>query len=601
MSVLEMIPIKKIVAGENPRGSIDVKGEKFKELCSSIEAQGILQPILVGPSNGDATHKVIAGHRRFAAAAKLKLPELPALIVDFEGSELIASLIENVQREDLSPVAEARAIKELQERHNFTQVQAGVALSKSERWVRERLRLLPLPPKTQKAYDEGDLPLESLVTVEKLAKQAPQAAEALAVAAGKSDDVRNAVGGNRVSDALEYIEEDKGADPLGCMLRVRAHGGVVEFEDLVKGGATKKQLDAAKNALAESKNLASTYKRVGGWINDRDLDYQQLGPDGLAEAKAYGCLLELNDGMYITDVEWLADRFVDLQKRQQQSLTDKISARKREKSDGKGDEKGADDEKAKEAKKKQRADEQQQREDARTTNLELGQLAQRAFAKFKLSLDEEKLIALMIVGKSPGDVATRGLVYCHHDLQEVETLKNGRARVTYTDKHEAGQALLKEIKNAKRAGEPLALALRTVILAHYADQTCVAPSSRSYFDITQVADREVVGLIESIADQRNLLPETIKVGKAKAKAIHAEKREMTLLLMVKASRSKLGVSRDLLVAATTITPDLVDAAVKRKHLKEHTNADDLKYSITAAGTKRLEKLKAAEKEREAAA
>lgn len=610
---LSVIATKQIAAGdENPRGKVDTKSEKFKELCASIEARGILQPILVGPANGNGKHPVVAGYRRHAAARKLKLAEIPAMVLDLEGSELLAALTENIQREDLSPVAEAQAIHQLQERHGFTQVQAGEALSKSERWVRERLRLLRLPEKTQVAYDAGALPLESLVPVEKVAEQAPKVVEAIAAAAAEDEGVRKAVGADNVPGVLSYLIEQSaedlnkdGTSKLGCLVEVNGRGhmrGQVTYEALVVAGAAHEQLKAVKDKLAEAKDLIGRLEKLDRYGYHRMPDPMRFDGDDCDAAKTYGCLLEIDGFAYVTDASWLADRFLQFIEGQIKEVNGKIEAKKREKSGSKTKaEKGSLEEKAaKEERKRQREAEQLHREEVRAANLELGQRTERVLRSPKLSLEEAKLIALMVVGNSAEDLGARGLIYCYHDYQTEEQLKNGRTKVTYEAGRVAGEDLVKAIHAAKKPEEALGLALRPMVLATFADQTCVAPSSQSYYSIKRGADDEILGLIQTIATKRQVLPDVVRKRLEEQRQVEAEELEIFILDEAKRNRAKMGAPRGDLLSYYHVTPHAIDAAVDAKRLKQHGEGDEASYTITAAGKKRLEKLEAAAKERQAA-
>src|SRR5512146_1288933 len=141
---LESVAIREVALGENPRQKVEPGDRAFEELVSSIAQHGVITPVLLGPPiEGTTMHPLIAGNRRVAAAAAAGLEEVPAMIVDRPGAEFILAVTENVQREDLSAVEEAEALDRL--RHapfNMKQAEAAQALGKSERWARDRLRLL---------------------------------------------------------------------------------------------------------------------------------------------------------------------------------------------------------------------------------------------------------------------------------------------------------------------------------------------------------------------------------------------------------------------------------------------------------------------------
>jgi ParB family chromosome partitioning protein len=606
MPALQMIPTNEIAAGEdNPRGAIDTKGKSFKELCASIEARGVLQPILVSPANGNGKFGVIAGYRRHAAATALKLDEVPAMVMDLQGAELIAALTENIQREALSPVAEAEAIKRLREEHGFSQEQAAEALGKSVRWARDREKLVSLPAKAKEAFDKGAIPLEAGPEIAKIAEKAPKAAEALAVrairdsglAASASEEAETAVLNladkrDLVVAIEEAIEQEQGeASAAHFLYEVDWY---IELSDLERANVPDKFLAPLREGFEKLKNL-DRWAKV------------QWDEAVIDQARAFGCLLEIEAPgryeperttlqTYITDAAWLGEHALgalnavleQVTKRTQRSTSTTAADTKPEK--------GSEAEKkAKEKKRKEREAELDHRDQVRSLNLELGQRAEKALRGAKLSLEEAKLLALLAVGGSEADIGGRGLVYCYHDYQEEEKLKNGRTKVTYAAGRSAGEDLVKAILAAKKPEEALTIAVRSFLIAANADQTCVAQSGRIWWE---VPGGEVGKLLERITDDREVLPDSTRTKRADKLRLQGEKAELALLLAVKTSRAKEGIKHDQLLAESRmITLAVVDDAIDRKRIKAHESGD-LSYTITAAGTKHLEKLKAAEKGRQ---
>ena len=124
-----------------PRKEFDQN--KLSELAVSIEEYGLVQPIVVTP--GKKGYQIVAGERRWRAASMLGLDRIPAVIKDYTDQELMEiALIENLQREDLNPIEEANAYKELMEKFNLTQEQMAKRLGKSRTLIANTLRLLTL-------------------------------------------------------------------------------------------------------------------------------------------------------------------------------------------------------------------------------------------------------------------------------------------------------------------------------------------------------------------------------------------------------------------------------------------------------------------------
>jgi len=122
------------------------KGEELAELARSIEAQGILQPLLVRPDTID--YELIAGERRLRAAKMAGLTQVPVLLKDISDTDLLeAAIIENIQREDLNPLEEAEAYHRLMAEFDLTQDQTAERVGKSRSAVANFLRLRQLPDK----------------------------------------------------------------------------------------------------------------------------------------------------------------------------------------------------------------------------------------------------------------------------------------------------------------------------------------------------------------------------------------------------------------------------------------------------------------------
>ncbi|GJL95345.1 MAG: chromosome-partitioning protein ParB [Hyphococcus sp.] len=140
---------------DQPRRVFDKDG--IEELSASIKARGLLQPILVRPLGGDK-YEIVAGERRWRAAQKAKLHNVPVIIrelTDEETSEI--ALIENVQRVDLSPVEEANAYQHLTKTYKRTQEEIAKAVGKSRSHVANMMRLLKLPKRAHDALSAGDI------------------------------------------------------------------------------------------------------------------------------------------------------------------------------------------------------------------------------------------------------------------------------------------------------------------------------------------------------------------------------------------------------------------------------------------------------------
>ena len=150
------VPIEFLVPNrDQPRKNFSETS--LDELSQSIKQKGILLPILVRPLN-DKEFQIIAGERRWRAAQKVGLNEVPVIIKNFNEIEVLeVGLIENMQRENLSAIEEALGFEKLQKEYNYTQENLSKILSKSRAYVANALRLLSLPHKVQQLVQSGDL------------------------------------------------------------------------------------------------------------------------------------------------------------------------------------------------------------------------------------------------------------------------------------------------------------------------------------------------------------------------------------------------------------------------------------------------------------
>ena len=147
-AIKDLIPNK-----DQPRTTFDEAA--LEELALSIRSKGVLQPLLVRPKG--KKYEIIAGERRYRAAQLAGLEEVPIIIREFSDQETLEiALIENLQREDLNPLEEARGYKNLLE-FGITQDEAAQAVGKARSTVTNALRLLNLSPNAQQALEEASI------------------------------------------------------------------------------------------------------------------------------------------------------------------------------------------------------------------------------------------------------------------------------------------------------------------------------------------------------------------------------------------------------------------------------------------------------------
>jgi ParB family transcriptional regulator, chromosome partitioning protein len=162
-----------VVPGDNARGAVQqipvasiephpgqprrvFQEEGLVELAASIQARGVIQPIVVRPHGH--RFQIVAGERRWRAAQRARLHEIPAIVREFSDEETLeVALIENIQRQDLNAIEEAQAYKRLVDDYAHTQEELGRLVHKSRSHVANLLRLLDLPAKVQVMVGAGQL------------------------------------------------------------------------------------------------------------------------------------------------------------------------------------------------------------------------------------------------------------------------------------------------------------------------------------------------------------------------------------------------------------------------------------------------------------
>lgn len=140
---------------KQPRKNFDESA--LAELADSINTHGVLQPLLVRPLNNGA-YQLVAGERRWRACRMLGLSEVPVVIREMSEEQMMAiALVENLQREDLNPMEEARGYRELIERYDLTQDEIATQVGKSRPTIANAMRLLNLPAFIIEHLEKGEI------------------------------------------------------------------------------------------------------------------------------------------------------------------------------------------------------------------------------------------------------------------------------------------------------------------------------------------------------------------------------------------------------------------------------------------------------------
>lgn len=233
------LPIEQLVANPDQPRRLFAEHD-LDDLAASIREKGILQPLIVRPS-GDGTYEIVAGERRWRAAQRAQLHEVPVLIRELDDTEVLEiAIIENIQRADLNAMEEATGYRQLMDRFGHTQERLAEGLGKSRSHIANLLRLLNLPADVQDFVRDGKLSAghaRALITSENpssLAKKvvdgglSVRATESLVKKAQSADDTETRSPAPRrtpVKDADTKALEDDLSAALGMRVTIEHKPG----------------------------------------------------------------------------------------------------------------------------------------------------------------------------------------------------------------------------------------------------------------------------------------------------------------------------------------------------------------------------------------
>ena len=151
------VPIERLVPNpDQPRTHFSE--DALEGLAASIREKGVIQPLIVRKGQADGTFEIVAGERRWRAAQRAGLHDLPVILKDYDDSEVLEiAIIENIQRADLNPIEEAAGFRQLMQRFGHTQERIAESLSKSRSYIANSVRLLSLPDDVQSLLKDGNL------------------------------------------------------------------------------------------------------------------------------------------------------------------------------------------------------------------------------------------------------------------------------------------------------------------------------------------------------------------------------------------------------------------------------------------------------------
>lgn len=153
--VYKLIDIKKIYANVNQPRKV-FNDEKIEELSQSIKENGLIQPIVVRKTKEG--YQIIAGERRYRACVLANMAKVPCIIKEYDDKQVeTLAVIENIQREDLSPLEEAKAYKSLLDTYSYSQQELAKIVGKKQSTIANKLRLLKLSDSVKEALDQRSI------------------------------------------------------------------------------------------------------------------------------------------------------------------------------------------------------------------------------------------------------------------------------------------------------------------------------------------------------------------------------------------------------------------------------------------------------------
>lgn len=484
----------------NPRTGRDP--ERFAQLVASVKADGVLQPLLVTPEPEGDGLRLVAGEGRWLAAGEAGQLEVPVHIVDVDartgGLEL--AMAENLARQDLDPVQEANGYERLRQA-GLTKKGISERLGVAPRRVTERLELLKLPEELHPQIASGQVPpaaVKPLVALERI--QPGLAACAVARI--------NATPPNAWSAPLTWA--DLVSDPIGVLVS-DANGPGTELP----GGV----FDLADNVPVDRFSLSDQARgqldELCGLIGMDPAQFEvRFGREAHERASALKAAHATKDGWHHLLVgqdlaDELAADYIAACLTNQRDMAERLAAQEA----GSGDDVGAGDqaaapsqEQVKEQRRAERAEQDRARAEAVAHNAALGAAVLKHLARLKVDTDVLKVLTAIDVAGDLEGVAGRGARYVFPGWPVETAQKNGRVKVEYLDKPQAGAKAREFLAGAATMAEIAGRLFCLIAAARYADEQAVARSNRSFSSL-RVRDGlpyspQVLDLVDELCAQR---------------------------------------------------------------------------------------------------
>jgi ParB/RepB/Spo0J family partition protein len=490
---LRDIPLSKIVVTEgfNPRGEV-VEDAELQAMAATMRERGCLQPIRVrATETGDFA--LIAGERRYRAAALAELTALPAVVLtagtgdEGEYQDLLTdAMIENELRSDLDPLQRARGYQAMIDsglgvREVAERLGGRTKRSSREKRIKEHLAILSLPEQLRTLIAEQVIPLFGVKTLVALAEIHEEFAHAALRAVTPDDDSEpyawQELIENPIDIAMNYMDElpggvysSRSSYPVDQFtLSEKAQKDLAAYTKLTGGGQITHVRFSAE-LVEQARLLGATHEASWFSIILGDDVASRLAEDYIAavvkEARARQCRDRNTQGTSaVGSASVSGDSSVD-----GAAAGEPASAADRAQRE-------ADEAKAK------RAEQQQRREDATKFNLELGLLVFKHLPKLKVDERVLRILASVDLGGSLGKIAMRGARLAMPTWVEQVQQKSGKTKTVYLDTSDAERRAKTFLEGAESAGDIAGRAFTLIALAALTDEDAVAQSNRSFYTL----------------------------------------------------------------------------------------------------------------------
>lgn len=203
---MQLLPVGRITPDpEQPRVYFDPK--KLEELAQSIGQIGLKQPIYVRPGKNPDSYIIVAGERRWRSCKSLGWKEMPCFVTEFSVDSLVFSLVENLQREELNPIEEARGLQRLIAERGLTQNRVAELIGKNDFHVSTRLSLLRLPKEFQEQIAQGILAVSVGITLARRCEDPDEIKETMDTAIKRAHTSRKGVSGVSTAMVNQLLDE----------------------------------------------------------------------------------------------------------------------------------------------------------------------------------------------------------------------------------------------------------------------------------------------------------------------------------------------------------------------------------------------------------